>query len=241
MNEERLISQIRGLCISPQPEKKREFLQHLKEHGMMDRRLPVMSHGEFLACQLLYIGKWIWMLGGCLLLFIIWISYRHPGNYPFALTPLLSAGILLETGRSSRWKMAEFEHAARFSLRSVILARLFSLGTVNTAGLLIVILIVRPCFSYSLLRVFLYMMVPYLTASWLGSVYERMHRMDRGLGSTVICILSSAFFAVAPAFFSWLYEERLTVFWIAALVLIACSLAGNLREWTRNMEEPVWN
>ncbi len=241
MNKEKLISQIKEFCHSPQPENKREFFQYLKEQGMMNRRLRVMSHGEFLTCQLFYIGKWIWMLAGSLLMFIIWISCRHPGNYPFALTPLLSAGILLETGRSSRWKMAEFEHAARFSLRSVILARLFLLGTMNTAGLLIVVLIVRPCFSYSLLRVFLYMMVPYLTASWLGSVYERMHRMDQGLGSTMICILSSAFFAAAPAFFSWLYEERLTVFWIAALVLITCSLAGSLREWARYMEEPVWN
>jgi len=65
--------------------------------------------------------------------------------------------------------------------------------------------------------------------------------MDQGLGSIMICILSSAFFAAAPAFFSWLYEERLTVFWAAALVLMACSLAGNLREWVRNMEVPVWN
>ena len=241
MNNERLITQIRELCHSPQPENKREFFQYLKEQGMMNRRLRVMSHGEFLACQLFYIGKWIWMLAGSLLVFIIWISYRHPGNYPFALTPLLALGILLETSRSFRWKMAEFEHAARFSLRSVILARLFLLGTVNTTGLLIVILIVRPCFSYSLLRVFLYMMVPYLTASWLGSVYERMHRMDQGLGSTMICLLSSGFFAAAPVFFSQLYEERVIVVWAAVFVLTVCSLAGNLREWTRNMEEPVWN
>ena len=241
MNNEKLISQIREFCHSPQPENKREFFQYLKEQGMMNRRLRVMSHGEFLACQLFYIGKWIWMLAGSLLVFIIWISYRHPGNYPFALTPLLALGILLETSRSFRWKMAEFEHAARFSLRSVILARLFLLGTVNTTGLLIVILIVRPCFSYSLLRVFLYMMVPYLTASWLGSVYERMHRTDQGLGSTMICLLSSAFFAAAPAFFSRLYEERLTVFWAAAFILIMCSLAVNLREWIQSKEEPVWN
>lgn len=241
MNNEKLISQIREFCHSPQPVNKREFFQYLKEQEMMNRRPRVMSHGEFLACQLFYIGKWIWLLSGILLICITGICYRYPMNYPFALTPLLAAGILLETRRSFRWKMAEFEHAARFSLRSVILARLFLLGTMNTAGLLIVILVVRPCFSYSMLRVFLYMMVPYLTASWLGSVYERMHRMDWGLGSTMICILSSAFFAVAPAFFSQLYEERLTVFWAAALVLMAGSLAGNLREWIRNMEEPVWN
>ena len=73
MNNERLISQIREICHSPQPENKREFFQYLKEQEMMNRRLRVMSHAEFLACQLFYIGKWIWMLAGCLLLFIIWI------------------------------------------------------------------------------------------------------------------------------------------------------------------------
>ena len=73
MNNEKLFSQIREICHSPQPENKREFFQYLKEQEMMNRRLRVMSHAEFLACQLFYIGKWIWMLAGCLLLFIIWI------------------------------------------------------------------------------------------------------------------------------------------------------------------------
>lgn len=241
MNEERLILQIREFCNTPLPEKKREFLQHLKEHGMMNRRLTVMSHEEFLAGQLFYIGKWTWTLSGGLLLFLAWICCRHPGNYPFALTPLLALGVLLETRRSFRWRMAELEHAARFSLRSVILSRMFLVGAVNTGGLLIVILIIQPFFSYSLIRVFLYMMVPYLTASWLGSIHERIRRTDHGLGSILICILSSVFFAAAPAFFGQLYEERLTVFWAVAFILTACSLAGNLREWTSNMEEVEWN
>ena len=241
MNEERLILQIRNLCDSPRPEKKTEFLQNLREQGMINRRHPVISHGEFLAGQLFYIGKWYWILSGLLLLFITWICRRYPGNYPFALTPFLALGILAETRRSFRWKMAELEHAARFSLRSVILARLFLLGAVNTAGLFIVILIIRPYLSYSLIRVFLYMMVPYLTASWLGSIYERMHRTDPGSGSAMICLLSSAFFAAAPAFFNRLYEEKMMGLWIAVFILTAFCLAGNLRKWTRDMEEPVWN
>lgn len=241
MNSERIISQIRAFCNSPQPEKKREFFQHLKEQKALNRRFTVMSQGEFLAGQLLYVGKWVWILSGILLLFITWICSRHPGNYPFALTPLLAAGILLETRRSFRWKMAELEYAARFSLRSVVLARMFLVGAADTMGLLIVILIVRPFFPYSLIRMFLYMMVPYLTASWLGALYERTHRTDHGRGSIMICMLSSAFFAAAPALFGQLYEERLTVLWAAAFILIVCVLAVNLRVWTRNMEEPVWN
>ena len=37
------------------------------------------------------------------------------------------------------------------------------------------------------------------------------------------------------------YEERMTIFWAAAFALTSCSLAGNLRGWVQNMEEPVWN
>ena len=185
MNNERLISQIRELCQPPQPESKEQFFQFIKDQGLTNKRSAVMSHREFLLGQLPYIEKWTWIMSGVLLLFITWICYQNSGNYPFALTPLLAAGILLETRRSHRWKMAELEHAARFSLRSVILARLFLIGAVDTAGLMIVI--------------------------------------------------------AAPALFAQLYEERLTIFWAAAFVLMTCSLAVSLREWTRNMEEPVWN
>jgi hypothetical protein len=72
-------------------------------------------------------------------------------------------------------------------------------------------------------------------------VYERKKRTDAGLGSIVICILSSAVFAAAPIFFSWLYEGRLTMIWAAAFILLTCSLAASVREQMREMEEPIWN
>ena len=239
MNNERLISQIRELCRSPQPEGKRDFFRFIEEQGMARRRPLAMSHGEFLLGQLFYIKKWIWGLSGILLLLITGICFRNSGNYPFALTPFLAVGILMETRRSLRWKMAEMEDAARFSLRSIIFARMFLIGAVDTVGLLVVILIVRPFYAYSLVRVFLYMMVPYLTASCLGAVYERTHRTVHGVGSIAICFLSSAFFAAAPAFLGQLYEE--TVLWVGAFLLMAGGLAGSFREWAQKGEEPVWN
>ena len=122
-----------------------------------------------------------------------------------------------------------------------MLARMFLVGVVETAGLLVVIWVVRPWFSYSLIRVFLYMMVPYLCACLLGSLYERKHRADNGWGSIAICILSSAFFAAAPFVYSRLYEERLTILWAAAFALLVCGLAGSMRKWACGMEGPVWN
>ena len=85
------------------------------------------------------------------------------------------------------------------------------------------------------------MMVPSLTASWLGSLYERKHRADHGWGSIGICALSSAFFAAAPVFLAQLYEEKLTAVWAAALFLMACGVTGSVRKWIRGTEEPAWN
>ena len=241
MNNEMIIAQMKELCRSKGPESKREFFSRLQAQGLLHRRPVVMSHAEFLAGQLFYIEKWVWVLSGMLMLFIIWVCSKNSGNYPFALTPLLAVGILAETGRSYRWKMAELEYAARFSLRSIVLARMFLVGLIDTAGLLIVTAAVRSYLTYSLIRVFLYMMVPYLLAAFLGSLYERKKRTDAGLGSIVICLLSSAVFAAAPIFVSILYEESLTVIWAAAFILLICGIAVSVREQMHEMEGPVWN
>lgn len=241
MKREMFDGRMREICISPEPEGKGEFFRCLNEQGLLNRRPAVIDHKEFLAIQLFYIEKWLWALSGSMLLLITWVCSRNAGNYSFALTPLLAAGILLENRRSGRWKMTELEQAARFSARSVLLARAFLLSTVNTAGLLAVIWAVRSFFSFSPVRVFLYMMVPYLTASLLGSVYERRHRKDQGLGSVVVCILSSVFFASLPFFFNALYEERLTVLWAAAFILMLCGLTACIREGIAEKGEPIWN
>ena len=241
MDKDRLIKQLKEICKAPEPKEKNVFFQRLKERGMISRRPVIINHEEFLLRQFFYIGKWIWLLSAVLLLFILRICYGNTGNYPFALTPLLSAGIFVEIERSYRWKMAELEYTARFSLRSVMLARMFLVGAVETVGLLVVIWVVRLWFPYSLIRVFLYMMVPYLTASLLGSLYERRHRLDNGLGSIIICLLSSLFFAVAPYFLSSLYGEGLMVIWVVAFILLVLSLSSSMYRWICEMEEPVWS
>ncbi|MBQ3424329.1 MAG: hypothetical protein IJH38_03930 [Clostridia bacterium] len=240
MDKEGIIAGVRALDRSPAPEEKEAFLKHLDEEGLTGGRAAVMSHGEFLSRQFRYIRKWTWLLSGALLLLIMGLCYREPGNRPFALTSLLAAGILGETGRSRQWRMAELERAARFSLISVLLARAFLTGIVDTAGLLLVMLMIRPLLPYAPIRIFFYMMVPYLAASLLGSVYERKQRPEHGWGSVLICLLSSVFFAVAPLFINRLYEDELTIIWAAAFVLLGCGLAVSTRRWAGEMEECGW-
>ena len=111
---------------APMPLKKRQFLRTIEPSGM--------NMFEFLISQLGYIRKWIW--GVSLLIFsvsligsvflsveMLWIIS--------AMTPLLALIIVAESGRSEYYTMAELELATRFSLRSVILARLTILGLEN--------------------------------------------------------------------------------------------------------------
>ena len=241
MNKKDVIEQMRKCWIAPEPAEKEAFFLRVRGNELLNRRPGVISHKEFLTIQLCYIGKWTWVVSGILLLFIAWVCSRNVGNYPFALTSLLAAGILFETGRSGRCSMTELEQAARFSARSVLLARAFLLGAINTAGLVIIILVVRPFYSYPVIRVFLYMIVPYLTAALLGSVYERRHRTDQGWGSVLICILSSVFFASASLFFNLLYEERLIVLWAAVFIVTICGLTVCIWKSKSEREEPVWS
>ena len=241
MDNGSIIEHLKEICSTPEPEEKKAFFQGLEERDLTSRRPEAINHGEFLLRQFFYVGKWIWLLSAVLLLCITGICYGNTGNYPFALTPLLAIGVIAETERSFRWKMAELEYTARFSLRSVVLARLFLVGVVETAGLMVVILVVHPWFSYSLIRVFLYMMVPYLAASLSGSVYERKNRSDNGWGSIIICFLSSGLFAAAPYCLSTLYEERFTFIWTVAFILLILSLVASVRRWICELEEPVWN
>lgn len=256
MDNDKLIAELKNCCRPPEPERKTEFFQMLAEQRPMEQSLKekrsatqgpvysrrfVMNHGEFLLGQMLYIRKRSWVLSGIILLFIMGICCNNSGHYPFALTPLLAAGVLVETERSFRFKMAELEHAARFSLKSIVLARMFLMGAVDTAGLLAAICVVRPLLPYSLIRTFLYMMVPYLAASLAGSVYERKNRADHDWGVIAICILTSALFAAAPVFYSRLYEERLTVVWAAAFIVLIGSLAAGMAGWARELEEPAWS
>ena len=57
MDNETIKRQIREFCRSPQPERKAEFFQYIKNQGLMNKRSFRLSQGEFLAGQIAYIEK----------------------------------------------------------------------------------------------------------------------------------------------------------------------------------------
>ncbi len=108
---------------APEPKKKREFIASLPS--------PDVSIMDFLLSQAAYIPKWIWSLSA--LIFVVALvgaGYLKKDMLwcVSACMPLLALAPVTESGRSQRWNMAELEMSSRFSLKSVLLARLGILG-----------------------------------------------------------------------------------------------------------------
>lgn len=223
---------------SPPPVRKREFL----------RKLPAksgQSWGPFLLSQLGCIRKRVWCLDAAALALVLLGGGALEENMLgllSALMPLLAAAVIAESGRSQRFCMAELEQAARFSLKSVTLARLSLLGAVNAVLFGILTAAGSRYLGSSWLCVGVYALCPYMMTSLLALWVSRRFRGRDGdallLGVGVI-LSAGVFFAADTA--SWLYAGRYFGRWAAAAaVLTAWVLRENIR-FIQKMEGSIWN
>ena len=93
--------QIRELCRSPQPERKAEFFLNMKDQGLLKKPPFSFEPGRIPGGTDPYTSKKdMGALGIPPSVHRMGICRYSPGHYPFALTPLLAAGVLVETRRS---------------------------------------------------------------------------------------------------------------------------------------------
>lgn len=211
---------------APPPLHKREFLQTLER--------PRMSLPEFMLSQLGYIRKWVW--GISVLVFAVSMIGATICSIDMlwgisALTPLLAVIFLSESGRSETYQMAELEMATRFSLRSIIFARLGILGVENL--LLLFLLLPAGTWNNTLspARAGVYILTPFLLTTLLGLHIVCAIRGREGIRFCIgiaACVSFSVFFlrtALPQA-----YQENQLVWWIAALVLLCAGTAKQYYE-----------
>ncbi|MEI3102545.1 MAG: hypothetical protein V8T45_12860 [Oscillospiraceae bacterium] len=222
---------------APEPEKKREFIASLPS--------PDVSIMDFLLSQAAYIPKWIWSLSA--LIFVVALvgaGYLKKDMLwcVSACMPLLALAPVTESGRSQRWNMAELEMSSRFSLKSVLLARL---GILGLADLLLFFLLLPLAWmngGSSILETGVYMLCPYLLTVFLGLwISRRVHGQECAwvcgavalgvsLGNTLMYQSIQGFYA--PTGFRW---------WAAAFVLLSAGVAGQCYKTIKEKEAPVWN
>lgn len=217
----------------PAPKKKRAFLRTLprQEVGL----------GTLMLSQAAYIRPWEWAIS--LLLFalvvlaaqyveldVIWILS--------AIMPFAALLLVMEFAKSSAYGMTELEMTSRFSLRTILMARMVMLGVVQFFGLLLTV----PIAEMTLFKNGVYLLVPYLLTALLGLVTVRRLHGKEGLFvcgsiSAFVCVLAPMSKHFAPV----LYAQENQIVWVLAAVLLFLGLVKEYRTTINHLEEFVWN
>lgn len=159
----RFEDEIKAAFEAPKPKRKEEFINLIKPSKM--------SVGRFLLSQMGYIRKSTWTVFTLILICIILAPFVLDYAtlwFISALMPILAMSLVTESARSERYNMAEMEAATRFSLRSVIMARMVILGGINLIAILIAAPIGIKYCSFKSISSGLFVVTPFFITSAIG-------------------------------------------------------------------------
>lgn len=227
-----------AVFIIPQPLRKDEFLQEIEQ-----KKEQGISYREFILIQITYIRKITWCLSFVLLLFALagtQLMERNMLWYLAAFLPFLAVCGVTEQMRSENYGMAELEMASRFSLRSVMFARLGILSAVHFLLIILLLLILNRHSSYNLLQTMVYLVLPYfmtvLSGLWIS-------RKIHGKESVYACMGAAVMISMLQNILSYMremiYTGDLFKWWLLALCLAVILTVKEIK--TMLMEEIVWN
>lgn len=222
---------------APKPIRKKEFLSDIQT-------APLSPH-KFIFLQMAYIQKWVWLVS-VLIFGISLIGARYIGKDMLwiisAFMPVLALSVISESSRSQNYGMAELELSTRFSLKSIVLARLFTLGIFNF--ILIVLLIPMAVINnqFDVLQTSIYIVCPYLLTAFCGLwVVRKVHSKESSyfcLGIAVcISFTNTIIYQTVPVCFA----EHNFIWWIMALILLSIGAARQCYQMIKQTEELAWN
>ena len=148
---------------APAPKRKEAFLRSVPQPGI--------SNLSFMISQAGYIRKRVWGISG-VLFGVAYLGASVLGQDVMwvisALLPFAAVSVVTEQNRFHIFLMSELEMAARFSLKSVVLARMEILGIVHLLVLLFLIPVCARLHGASVFQTGLYLLVPYLLTADAG-------------------------------------------------------------------------
>lgn len=225
---------------APEPVDKKRFLKSIPSQQI--------SHVEFMLQQIRYIRKRILLISGVIfgivLLSIYFTEFIEKDVLWVisAMMPFLALTIVTEQERSVVYGMEELEMASRFSLKSVVFARM---GIIGMFHFLVVCLLIPFSFynsTYTFLQTGVYMIVPYLLTTLLGLMVVRKMR---GKESVYLCMgiavaVSGAYIILSNHCIFWFKGEYLWG-WIIVLVVLVWAVVTEECKIMKQTEESIWN
>lgn len=231
--ERKMKEQLEKIYEAPRPDGKRAFLRRMEQ--------PPLRIGTILWTQCFYLSKWEWILSVILLGGVVAVGslYREwVFSVILALVPFLAVVSVSESVRSITWGMSELEMSARFSLKSVVLARMVIVGVGNVVLELLLALLVGGSFWENVL----YMLMPYLLTAYGSLILVRMISGKEGIYACAgLGMLVGMVVEFSTLRYRWIYQGRYTGFWFVAVCFIMYLTIRESKRNIRKMEEIVWN
>ncbi|MBP5554365.1 MAG: hypothetical protein J6X94_05785 [Lachnospiraceae bacterium] len=202
MKRNNLKNLINDAFYAPEPALKENFIRFLRPRKV--------SMAEMIVRQIPYIGKLVWAFSA--LMIAVALIGANSGSETTvaavaALMPFSAAIGIFDTNRSKRYNMSELEAATRFSLRSVIFARMTILGILSLIAIVVISPIIAVTYGGDIFAAAVRIIIPYLITMIVSLHIERT-ALGRGLGFCSIIV------AVAVSFFSIMIESPGILSWI---------------------------
>lgn len=252
--------ELKKLYKAPKPDGKRQFMEQYRKRreeqilgpvndgktgdargraGSFDRKPLSICH--MMAIQCTYLTKWVWVVTAAVLGISLYAGARFQAEgwwAACACVPFLGMTAITAAFRSKTWDMAQLEQASRFSLRSIVAARIGILGMGNLLCLLVMCIWMNTAGG----RQLLFLLVPYLFTSFGCLVITRRITGREGIyASAGVASAVSCMEMVLHGMFPWIMEKEYTNWWLAVAVGM---LVLAIREWNRSitkMEELSWS
>lgn len=219
----------------PNPQEKARFLRTLPQ--------PSIPTWQFLLTQIAYLRKWVLVLSVLFLLPTLWCNRHMDADTLWsisALIPFLALLAVTESTRSAVYGMQEFEMSTRFSIKSVMLARMSILGLLDAFVLCALIPFYAAGIKLSLLQTGLYLLVPYLlTANSSLWIARRFHGREALYG----CLCAAAFVSLLSCGLRLLadivYQISYVHWWLFLTVFLLGKTTGEIRRTITQTESYV--
>lgn len=206
---------------------------------------PRISMFRFILMQATYMRKLTLVFSVLLLLpALIGVFYISENTLWIvsAFVPILGLLAVTESTRSTMYGMSEFEMSTRFSLKSVVLARMSVLGVLDFIILASVIPLCCTGSKFSLLQTGLYLLVPYLLTVNI-SLWIIRHFQSRE--SIYVCMSVAVLVSGANVGLHYItdliYQNAYIVWWFILTVLLFAGMAHEIYLAIKQTEEYTWN
>lgn len=222
---------------APEPRKKTAFLNKIP--------MPRANMSSFILTQIFFIRKRIWVVSVLIFAAAVLGAYTIDLNavWPVSsLVPFLAMEVVTESGKSGACGMEELEQSARFSLKSVVMARFLILGIFNLGIMIFLICVCREAVNIPLMRSVVYLFVPYLLTAFISLRIVRRFRSREGMyGCIVTAVLVGVCNLVIHRISADIHLSGEYACWGIAAVLLALLTGVELYKMLKGTEEYRWN